>query len=82
MPVKQDRRIEIGLYETGLHLAARDLAGMQLKTQLLGRLEKEGGGEFSMPGYGSYQTADGALDLFADPHRYSLGKAHSRACHA
>ena len=53
-----DRRIEIGLYETGLHLAARDLAGMQLKTQLLGRLEKEGGGEFSMPGYGSYLTAD------------------------
>lgn len=53
-----DRRIEIGLYETGLHLAARDLAGMQLKTQLLGRLEKEGGGEFSMPGYGSYLTSD------------------------
>ena len=53
-----DRHIEIGLYETGLHLAARDLAGMQLKTQLLGRLEKEGGGEFSMPGYGSYLTRD------------------------
>jgi crotonobetainyl-CoA:carnitine CoA-transferase CaiB-like acyl-CoA transferase len=53
-----DRRIEIGLYETGLHLAARDLAGMQLKTQLLGRMEKEGGGEFSMPGYGSYLTRD------------------------
>lgn len=52
------RRIEVGLYETGLHLAARDLAGMQLKTQLLGRLEKEGGGEFSMPGYGAYLTAD------------------------
>ncbi|MFS0851074.1 CaiB/BaiF CoA transferase family protein [Novosphingobium panipatense] len=52
------RTIEIGLYETGLHLAARDLAGMQLKTQLLGRLEKEGGGEFSMPGYGAYVTAD------------------------
>src|ERR1043166_145588 len=53
---EEDRRIEIGLYETGLHLAARDIAGMQLKTQLLGRLEKEGGGEFSMPGYGSYLT--------------------------
>ncbi|WP_132385916.1 CoA transferase [Novosphingobium sp. PhB165] len=52
------RRIEVGLYETGLHLAARDLAGMQLKTQLLGRLEKEGGGEFSMPGYGAYLTSD------------------------
>ena len=53
-----ERRIEIGLYETGLHLAARDLAGMQLKTQLLGRPEKEAGGEFSMPGYGSYLTLD------------------------
>ena len=53
-----DRRIEIGLYETGLHLAARDLAGMQLKTQPLARRGKEGGGEFSMPGYGSYLTRD------------------------
>ncbi len=66
-----DRRIEIGLYETGLHLAARDLAGMQLKTQLLGRLEKEGGGEFSMPGYGSYLSADGRwvyLLVLTDAH--------------
>ena len=58
-PTAADRRIDIGLYETGLHVAARDLAGMQLKTQLLGRPEKEGGGEFSMPGYGAYQTKDG-----------------------
>ena len=66
-----ERQIEIGLYETGLHLAARDLAGMQLKTQLLGRLEKEGGGEFSMPGYGSYLTADGRwiyLLILTDAH--------------
>lgn len=65
------RRIEVGLYETGLHLAARDLAGMQLKTQLLGRLEKEGGGEFSMPGYGAYRTADGRwiyLLVLTDAH--------------
>lgn len=54
----EQRRIEIGLYETGLHLAARDLAGVQLKTQLLGRPEKEAGGEFAMPGYGAYLTAD------------------------
>ena len=54
----QDRRIEIGLYETGLHLAARDLAGLQLKSQLLGKPEKEAGGEFSMPGYGAYLTRD------------------------
>jgi crotonobetainyl-CoA:carnitine CoA-transferase CaiB-like acyl-CoA transferase len=74
----EDRRIEIGLYETGLHLAARDLAGMQLKTQLLGRLEKEGGGEFSMPGYGSYLTADDRwiyLLILTDAHWAKLTKA-------
>lgn len=73
-----DRRIEIGLYETGLHLAARDLAGMQLKTQLLGRLEKEGGGEFSMPGYGSYLTSDDRwiyLLILTDAHWAKLTKA-------
>lgn len=74
----EDRRIEIGLYETGLHLAARDLAGMQLKTQLLGRLEKEGGGEFSMPGYGSYLTSDDRwiyLLILTDAHWAKLTKA-------
>ena len=66
-----DRRIEIGLYETGLHLAARDLAGVQLKTQLLGRPEREAGGEFAMPGYGAYQTRDGRwiyLLVLTDAH--------------
>lgn len=74
----EDRQIEVGLYETGLHLAARDLAGMQLKTQLLGRLEKEGGGEFSMPGYGSYLTADSRwiyLLILTDAHWAKLTKA-------
>ena len=73
-----DRQIEIGLYETGLHLAARDLAGMQLKTQLLGRLEKEGGGEFAMPGYGSYLTSDGRwvyLLVLTDAHWAKLTRA-------
>lgn len=73
-----DRRIEIGLYETGLHLAARDLAGMQLKSQLLGRLEKEAGGEFSMPGYGSYLTSDERwvyLLILTDAHWAKLTKA-------
>lgn len=73
-----EREIEIGLYETGLHLAARDLAGMQLKTQLLGRLEKEGGGEFSMPGYGSYLTSDGRwiyLLILTDAHWAKLTRA-------
>lgn len=50
--------LEVGLYETGLHVASRDLVGLQLKTQLLGRPEKEPHGEFSMPGYGAYLTSD------------------------
>ncbi|MGH3757701.1 CaiB/BaiF CoA transferase family protein [Actinophytocola sp.] len=57
-PSARDRDIRVGLYETGLHLAGRDLAGVQLKTQLLGRPETQGGGEFAMPGYGAYETRD------------------------
>ncbi|RYY69940.1 MAG: CoA transferase [Comamonadaceae bacterium] len=63
--------VEIGLYETGLHIAARDLVGVQLKTQLLGRAEREPHGEFSMPGYGAYRTADGRwlyLLMLTDAH--------------
>jgi crotonobetainyl-CoA:carnitine CoA-transferase CaiB-like acyl-CoA transferase len=77
-PSAQDRRIEIGLYETGLHIAARDLAGVQLKTQLLGRPEKEAGGEFSMPGYGAYQASDGRwvyLLVLTDVHWQKLSQA-------
>jgi crotonobetainyl-CoA:carnitine CoA-transferase CaiB-like acyl-CoA transferase len=50
--------VEVGLYETGLHVASRDLVGVQLKTHLLGRPEREPHGEFSMPGYGAYRTSD------------------------
>lgn len=74
----QDRHIQIGLYETGLHLAARDLAGVQLKTQLLARPEKEAGGEFAMPGYGAYQASDGRwlyLLVLTDAHWQKLTKA-------
>lgn len=53
------RRVEFGLYETGLHIAARDVTGIQLKTQLTGKTEAEPSGEFSMPGYGAYETSDG-----------------------
>ncbi|WP_319518545.1 CaiB/BaiF CoA-transferase family protein [uncultured Martelella sp.] len=52
------RNIELGLYETGLHIAARDLLGVQLKSQLLGRPETEPSAEFSIPGYGAYETKD------------------------
>jgi crotonobetainyl-CoA:carnitine CoA-transferase CaiB-like acyl-CoA transferase len=77
-PSAADRRIEIGLYETGLHVAARDLAGVQLKTQLLGRPEKEAGGEFSMPGYGAYLTSDARwlyLLVITDAHWQKLANA-------
>ena len=65
------RPVEVGLYETGLHLAARDLVGVQLKTQLLGKPEREPHGEFSMPGYGAYETSDGHwvyLLMLTDAH--------------
>jgi len=70
--------VEIGLYETGLHVAARDLVGVQLKTQLLGRPEREPHGEFSMPGYGAYLTADQRwlyLLLLNDGHWARFGQA-------
>lgn len=75
-----ERKIEIGLYETGLHVAGRDLAGVQLKTQLLGRPEREGGGEFSMPGYGAYKTSDERwvyLLVLTDAHWRKLTQALS-----
>jgi crotonobetainyl-CoA:carnitine CoA-transferase CaiB-like acyl-CoA transferase len=53
-----NRKIEVGLYESGLHVAARDYAGVQLKSHLTGKPDQEPSGEFSMPGYGAYQTAD------------------------
>ncbi len=70
--------VEVGLYETGLHVAARDLVGVQLKKQLLGRAEREPHGEFSMPGYGAYETADGRwlyLVMLSDAHWARFGQA-------
>lgn len=67
--------VEVGLYETGLHVASRDLVGIQLKSQLLGRPEREPHGEFSMPGYGAYQTGDGRwiyLLMLNDMHWHRL----------
>ena len=64
------RCVEVGLYETGLHIASRDLVGVQLKSQL-GVKSASDGGEFSLPGYGAYQTADGRwlyLLIMSDAH--------------
>lgn len=68
---RSGRCVEVGLYETGLHVAARDLAGAQLKSQLGVKSSGDGGGEFSMPGYGAYETADGRwvyLVMLSDAH--------------
>ncbi|MFD1791652.1 CaiB/BaiF CoA transferase family protein [Ochrobactrum teleogrylli] len=65
------RNIELGLYEAGLHIAARELVGVQLKSQLLGRAETEPSPEFSIPGYGAYETRDGRwiyLVMLSDEH--------------
>lgn len=66
-----EKHVEVGLYETGLHVASRDLTGVQLKTHLFGRPEREPHGEFSMPGYGAYATSDGRwmyLLMLSDTH--------------
>lgn len=76
------REIEFGLYEAGLHIAARDLLGVQLKSQLLGRPEQEPSAEFSIPGYGAYQTSDDRwiyLVMLTDEHWRRFCKATSIA---
>jgi crotonobetainyl-CoA:carnitine CoA-transferase CaiB-like acyl-CoA transferase len=83
----ESRRLELGLYETGLHVAARDLAGVQLKTHLTGKPEGEPSGEFAMPGYGAYETADGRwlyLVMLNDGHwrKFWEAMAASAACAA
>ncbi|CAN7703337.1 CaiB/BaiF CoA transferase family protein [Neorhizobium sp. LjRoot104] len=65
------RNIELGLYETGLHVAARELVGIQLKSQITGKAEQEPSPEFSMPGYGAYETSDDRwiyLVMLTDDH--------------
>jgi crotonobetainyl-CoA:carnitine CoA-transferase CaiB-like acyl-CoA transferase len=75
---KEAGHVEVGLYETGLHVASRDLVGVQLKTQLLGKPEREPHGEFSMPGYGAYQTCDQRwiyLLMLNDTHWLNFSRA-------
>ena len=73
------RCVEVGLYETGLHISSRDLVGVQLRSQLGVKSTSEGG-EFSLPGYGAYETADGRwiyLLIMSDAHwaRFCTGLA-------
>ncbi|MFC0218836.1 CaiB/BaiF CoA transferase family protein [Pseudochelatococcus lubricantis] len=76
------RNIELGLYETGLHIAARELVGVQLNSQLLGRQDQEPSPEFSIPGYGAYETRDNRwiyLVMLTDEHWSKFCKAASVA---
>jgi formyl-CoA transferase len=72
---ESQRNIEIGLYETGLHIAARDLLGVQLKTQLLGRPEQEPSAEFSDHHWRKFCSAAG---LVADPGLDTLRQRRAR----
>lgn len=69
---KNARCVEVGLYETGLHVAARDFVGEQVKEQLKVKPKPlADSGEFSMPGYGAYETSDGKwmyLIMLSDSH--------------
>lgn len=69
---KNARFCEVGLYETGLHLAARDIVGEQLKEQLRIKSNLQiDSGEFGQPGYGAYETSDGRwmyLVMMNDSH--------------
>lgn len=67
----QHRRVDVGLYETALQVAARDLAGVALNAQIPREQRRSKSTEFGQPGYGAYQTADGRwiyLLILSDSH--------------
>lgn len=88
-PKRIERSVEIGLYEAGLHVAARDLVGEQQAAFATDPpSEARSGGEFHLPGYAAYETADGRwiyLVMLSDDHwhRFCLAlhlpEAHDRA---
>lgn len=56
---RQPRTIEVPLYETGLHVAARDLVAGQLESRAVTRgLPPVKSAEFGHPGYAAYETSD------------------------
>jgi crotonobetainyl-CoA:carnitine CoA-transferase CaiB-like acyl-CoA transferase len=74
-----ERRIEVGLYESALFVAAKDL----LATQLDAAIPERGGSapaEFDLAGYGAYQTSDGRwiyLLMLSDDHWRAFCRAMS-----
>ncbi|MGE0803678.1 MAG: CaiB/BaiF CoA transferase family protein [Lautropia sp.] len=66
---KRPQSLELGLYETALHVAARDLFEARTGCATGNGLPAQR--EFGIPGYGAYETADGRwiyLLLLSDAH--------------
>ncbi len=55
---KESRRVEVGLYEAGLHVAARELVNRQSAAHYPKPQAEPELGEFSFAGYGAYQSSD------------------------
>jgi crotonobetainyl-CoA:carnitine CoA-transferase CaiB-like acyl-CoA transferase len=74
----ESRRVEVALYETGLHVAGGELVSSQVSAQTnsgKGRLTR---GAFDFPGYGAYQTSDHRwiyLVMLADEHWRKFSRA-------
>lgn len=65
--------VELGLYETGLHVNGRDIVAAQLK-EVYGEATMSRG-EFHLPGYACYETADARwvfLMVLSDVHWHRL----------
>ena len=69
---REGRHVEVGLYETGLHVSSKEIIGGQLSARAAqsNRLGSSAH-EFALPGYGSYRTRDGRwihLLMLSDSH--------------
>ena len=68
---------EVGLYESALHIASRDLIGVQMEARTE-RTALNARGEYALPGYGAYRTADGRwifLLMLRDVHWQKFSEA-------
>jgi len=53
------RRLEVGLYETGLHVSSKEIVGGQLEARAAqSGTAAKAGHEFGLPGYAAYATRD------------------------
>jgi len=68
--------VEVGLYETAFTWLPGTWSCAAEETTA-GRPEREPHGEFSMPGYGAYQTST-SVDLSADAQRHPLAPSPAR----